>query len=154
MWIERESPESRFLYIGARTQVPGQKKYTARFYIDINVLPQIILYNSCVRAGGRVKAPACHSSLMDVYWKSFPPSDKGNFYTQLAPVRYWKIYFHWLASESASIGKIIGRKKRLDLSMKLPAALHNVAADCGRNACTRYLEDDACFLWSELLLRI
>jgi hypothetical protein len=45
-----------------------------------------------------------------------------------------------LASERASIGKIIGRKKRLDLSMKLRAALHNVAADCGRNACTRYLE--------------
>ena len=92
-----------------------------------------------------MKARACHSSLMDVYWKSFPPSDKGNFATafyiyKLAPVRYWKIYFHWLASERASIGKIIGRKKRLDLSMKLPAALHNVAADCGRNACTHYLE--------------
>jgi hypothetical protein len=80
---------------------------------------------------------------MDVYWKSFPPSDKGNFagfiHTRCRS-GIGKFIFTGSWRARASIGKIIGRKKRLDLSMKLLAALHNVAADCGRNACTHYLE--------------
>jgi hypothetical protein len=70
------------IFISVRAHKCRAKRNILLASIDINVLPQIILvYNSCVRAGGRVKARPCHSSLMDVYWKSFPPSDKGNFAT-------------------------------------------------------------------------
>lgn len=113
VWIEPREP----IFISVRAHKCRAKRNILLASIDINVLPQIILvYNSCVCAGGRVKARPCHSSLMDVYWKSFPPSDKGNFatafYTTRAPVRYWKIYFHWRAS-AHPLEKLLGVKRDL-----------------------------------------
>jgi hypothetical protein len=89
-------------YIGARTQVPGRRNILPAFAsIDINVLPQIILYNSCVRAGGRVKARACHSSLMDVYWKSFSQATR-----EILPAFIYTLFGASLAA-GPGIGKFI-----------------------------------------------
>lgn len=102
-------------------------------------------------AGGRVKAPACHSSLTDVYWKSFSQATR-----EILPALY--LYIRVAAGQvlenlfslrwRASIGKIIGRKKRLDLSMKLLAALHNAGCWLWAKRVHSLFRDDACFLSS------